>query len=103
MLASPFCCLCKHIGNQYLPNSQDIPCKAYPNGIPNEIYLAFKLHNKVLSNQEREYIFTPKVGYENYVPKIKVPENDDTPSLKVSLPEMMKKLRDLREKKETDE
>jgi hypothetical protein len=38
-------------------NGREVPCIAFPSGIPDEIFLALKLHNEILPDQEGDYIF----------------------------------------------
>lgn len=94
MTSTNYCLLCKHIGDKYLHRTSDIPCKAYPTGIPNEIFLAKILHIEVLIGQEGNFIFTPKEGYEWFTPKVHISEDE------IKLPplsEMLKKLREIEE------
>ncbi len=89
MLPRAFCPYCQYLEGK-LSNNQPF-CKAFPGGISSEILYASKLHDKILPDQNGSYIFTPKEGYEDYIPKVYIPEG------KIKLPplsEMLKKLRE---------
>lgn len=92
MLAEIFCTICKHV--ESLRKNNSICCRAFPNGIPYEILFVAQLHNEVLPNQEGGYIFTPKEGYEGYIPKIHILEEE------IKLPPLSEMLKKLREKEE---
>ena len=50
-LESPQCMSCKH------KNGEDIICKAFPFGIPDEILSNIVLHDKVLDEQNGDFIY----------------------------------------------
>jgi hypothetical protein len=92
MIPEIFCSVCVHIHQTRKENR--ICCNAYPDGIPDEIFWASKLHNEILLDQEGDYIFTNKEGREYFIPKLA--STNVMPSL--SLKEILKKMRDEREK-----
>lgn len=61
MLTVPQCYVCKHFNH----GEKLISCKAYPNGIPDEIYSELEPHNKINIGQVGYYVYKPEVEEEN--------------------------------------
>lgn len=56
-IARPNCLDCKHYKSED-SNANETPlCKAYPDGIPEEIYYNEILHDTVRKDQEGTYVF----------------------------------------------
>lgn len=45
---------------EYFIHNKKFTCKAFPNGIPDNIIFNKKIHNKIIKGQTGDYIFKPK-------------------------------------------
>ena len=53
------CLFCKHLKNRSEPDNLPA-CKAFPEGIPVEVWNNEKKHNKPIEGQTGEYVFEQK-------------------------------------------
>jgi len=53
----PQCSSCKHFN---VGNFNGLTCRAFPKGIPDEILMNEKAHNKILPGQTGNYVFEEK-------------------------------------------
>jgi hypothetical protein len=59
MTVTPWCTdrACKHFGTSINPDTGEAGCRAFPNGIPNDILLGVAPHTKKWAGQTGDFVY----------------------------------------------